>query len=584
MESIFFCILNTDLPIRGDLRVFREQGRFVYFSKDSYEDKDFIILKFGDIYEAVPLCGDDYKTIIENYKIYGEDCFAKLEGDFAVIIYSKKEKKLIAGRDKFGVKSLYYYHDEKIAAFSSRTLSFFEYLPVKKEANERKHFLYVGSHYRYFDASREETFFANIFSVKQGHFAYLEHGKAAQKCYWDLELLDLSNSSEEDLKAGYISLLSESIKSRLAKSRNPAFMISSGMDSSTVVALSSRILNRKLNIFTTVFEEDVEYNEANEITAAAKKFGEKWNRLAVKGNDIKNDLEKILGLSNEPFATITQMLHYYLTKEVKAQGFDSVFGGLGGDEANCGEIEEYLLFFADLRSEKLEERLKKEIGGWIKNHGHPLYPKSRKVAEDFLGKSIDFKSCGVNYLDEERFSRYVNILNVDFKDRNFNKPVLVYPYDSYLMNKLYQDLFFETIPCVLRAEEFNLNNFGLKGRMPYFDGKVMQYGFSIPVKLKYKNGANKAILREAMQDILPDETVHNFVKKGWNAPFNKWLKAYLKDSIYSILSEPTERQKKVYNLSLIKRLFEEHLADRTNHMMFFWQLLNYEMWYRIHFG
>ncbi len=584
MESIFLCISNADLPVRGDLRVFREQGRLVYFSKNSYEDEDFIILKFGDIYEASPFCEDDYRTITENYRTYSEDCFTRLEGDFAVIIYSKKEKKLIAGRDKFGVKSLYYYRDEKIAAFSNRTISLFEYLPVKKAANERKHFLYVGSHYRYFDASREETFFSDIFSVKQGHFAYLERGKIIQKRYWDMELLDLSDAGKEDLKSGYISLLSESIKNRLAKSENPAFMISSGMDSSTVVALSSRILNRKLNIFTTVFEEDVEYNEANEITTAAKKFGKKWNRLVVKGSGIKDDLGKILKLSNEPLATITQMLHYYLAREVRAQGFDSLFGGLGGDEANCGEIEEYLFFFADLRSEKQEERLKAEIGGWIKNHGHPLYPKSYRIAEDFFSKNIDFKSRGVNYLNEERFGKYVSILSEDFKGRNYNKPVLVYPYGSYLMNKLYQDLFFETIPCVLRAEEFNLNNFNLRGMMPYFDSKVMQYGFSIPVEMKYEDGANKAILREAMQDILPDETVRNFIKKGWNAPFNKWLKAHLKDSIDLILNEPTGRQKKVYNLPLIKRLFGEHLDDKANHMMFFWQFLNYETWYKIHFG
>lgn len=584
MEDIFFCISKNKQPMCKGLSSFSEKDKFFYFTGNCYEDKDVIIQRYGDIYKNEFSDKDDYEGIKKSYRKYGEDCFNNLEGDFAIIICDKKKLKLLAGRDSFGVKSLYYYQDDSITAFSNNALSFFKYLPINKEANPKKHFLYVGSHYRYFDASRNETFFSNIFAVKQGCFISVDDQKMTEKCFWDLTLLDLGKADREEIKNKYVALLSQSIESRLSKSKNPAFMISSGMDSSSVVALASGILGQKVNIFTTVFEEDVEYNEANEIKPVAKKFGKKWNKLIVKPNNLKNDLENILSLSSEPFATITQMLHYYLTAEVKAQGFDSIFGGLGGDEANCGEIEEYLFFFADLRLKNEEPRLKEEIKGWVKNHAHILYPKSYEIADNFLSKYIDFKSPGVNRLDDDRFGRYVNIFNNDFRDKNFNRPVLVHPYGSYLMNKLYQDLYFETIPCVLRAEEFNLGNFNLKGRMPYLDRHVMQYGFSIPVELKYKGGANKAILREAMQGILPKKTTHNFVKKGWNAPFNKWLKTSLKDSIDAILNKPTVRQMEIYNLVLIKKLFHEHVNDKANHMMFFWQFLNYEKWYRIHFG
>ncbi|MBF0556921.1 MAG: hypothetical protein HQK96_20595 [Nitrospirae bacterium] len=577
MKDIFFCISKKHILNTGSLSLIKSNGGYLCFSENRFENDKYVVLLYGDIYETAPY----HEIIIKNYELHAEQMFSEINGDFGIILYDKKCGCFIAGRDKFGVKSLYYYKDENTVAVSNRIHSFFKYLPIRKIPNERKNLLYVGSHYRHIDAIAEDTFYSGITAIKQGHYIKSEKDSLTSSPYWRLEILDLSRKTRQDIENEYLSILRNSIRRRLLKSTNPAFMVSSGMDSSGIAALASEILNDKVNLFTTVFAEDTEYNEAKEIEPVAAKIGKSWNKLTIDPRGIVEDVVGILKEADEPFYTVTQLMHYYLAKEVSTRGFDTLFGGLGGDEANCGEIEEYLFFFADLKLLGEESLMVEHMRGWVKYHGHPLYPKSYDTAHEYFKKHINFGLHGESLLDLDRYNKYFFVFNRDYADSHYITPKLEHPYKSYLLNKLYQDLYSEVIPCVLKAEEFNLNKFRLKGRMPYFDSNVMQYGFSIPILMKYKNGCNKAVLREAMKWILPDSTINNCMKKGWNAPFNEWLKVFLKDKAIEMLNNSTQRQKAIYNIGEIKKLLQEHLTGICNHMMFFWQFLNYEMWYNI---
>lgn len=555
-------------------------GKYISSFGHIFENDDFLLCFDGDIYTDTISCHED---LCEFYKKNGSDFLGFIDADFSMVLYDKHSGVVLAAVDKFGLKTMYYYEDSECVAFSNRILSLYEFLPIEKVPNPRKNILYVGSHYRHIDALECETLYKDIFALKHHHYAKVEDFNLEVSSYWDLELIDLSKKTTEELKGEYLSLLRASVKARLAKSKNPAFMVSSGMDSSGVAALASEILGEKVTFFTTVFSEDTEYNEATEIEPLARKIAKEWHRLNIDSGGVVETILEVLKNADEPFYTVTQLMHYYLSKEVAKLGFDTLFGGLGGDEANCGEIEEYLFYFADLKQRGDESRLMEDVEGWAKYHGTQIYPKSYDIARRYFDKYINFSKPGENLLDYDRYRKYMDVFNSDFYEANFVTPKLAHPYKSYLRNKLYQDLFAETIPCVLKAEEFSLSHFGIKARMPYFNADVMQYGFSIPIKHKYKNGCNKAILRDAMRGILPDETVENCIKKGWNAPFGEWIKAFLRDTVEDIIAKPTKRQVDIYNLPMVKGLLEEHISGEANHMMFFWQFLNYELWYRTHF-
>jgi len=555
-------------------------NKVIQYSKDNVKiikSESKIALFYGPYYDS-----DEF--IIESLNsLNSKDFLNRLDADCSVVIYELKNDKLYASRDRFGIKSTYYASGNDFIIVSNSSKEILEYGLIEKKPNIKKGLVYVASHYRYIDMPTEESFFENISLVKQANFITCDNQYSIkQEEYWRLELLDLSNKSFEEVGEEYVDTLKSSVAKRLKKSKKPAFMVSSGMDSSSVAALSKSILNENVEFLTTVYEGETEYNEADEIIDLAEKISSKWEKILITDKTILEDINYITQNTDQPFATVTQMMHTYLVRSSVEKGYDYIFGGLGGDEANSGEIEEYMFFFADLRKRGEEELLNKEVEGWKKYHEHPLYPKNHKVLNDYFDKYIDFNSPGMNYLDIDRFNIYKDSVNIEYQV-NIVPPKLDYPYRSYLRNKLHQDLFYEGIPIVLKAEEFNLNAFGLDGMYPYLDKDVMQYGFSIPLNYKYKDGRNKALLRDSIGEYLPKSVTRNCTKKGWNAPFNEWLKTIVKDELFSILNNPTKRQKELYDLNYIQDILEEHLESKNNHMMFFWQFINYEKWYAANF-
>jgi asparagine synthase (glutamine-hydrolysing) len=442
--------------------------------------------------------------------------------------------------------------------------------------NPRQHALYLGSNYRRFGDLQGETYFQHLRRLPfAGRLRHDSHGLRVDQ-YWDLALTNLAHVAPADLGADYVAKLGESVRRRLATCRNPAFTISSGMDSSSVVCLAVEQLGRQVPLYTTTYREETDYNEADDIAVMARQFGSQWHQVLVTGDTILETLRTCLADADEPYATVTQLMHDYLARQARADGYDALFSGLGGDEANAGEIEEYLFFFADLQARGETAARRAHMVGWHAYHDHPLYPKTEAVLQRFFAQQIDFVRPGHNLPNPAYHQSYRAALRAP---PELPPPFMPHPYRSYLRNKLYQDLFYETIPPVLKAETANSRRAGLPTLYPYLDPAVMTTGFSIPLALKYDRGISKALLRQAMRGRLPDAVLDNCRKRGWNAPFNLWVTQSLTPLVEDFIHRPTDRQRDLYDTAAIARYWHEHRAGQHNHMMFFWQLINYELWH-----
>ena len=97
------------------------------------------------------------------------------------------------------------------------------------------------------------------------------------------------------------------------------------------------------------------------------------------------------------------------------------------------------------------------------------------------------------------------------------------PFSSYLKNRTYQDLFRETAPCCLRAEDRQGEAYEIRQVDPFFDHRLAEFMFRVPGNMKIRDGITKRLLREAMKGILPEETRTRVKKTGWNAPAHVWF-------------------------------------------------------------
>jgi len=533
-------------------------------------------------------CNDTYR-FNQLYGRFGfEDSLKKINGDFSISLFNEDTEELFIARDRFGVKPLYYVNSPSHFAFASRPRGLFCVPGLTKEPNRRFVAIFAGAHYRYIDNVSDESPYKQIRQLPAAHFLRVLKGRLHIQRYWDLYEQPNFDKGEAELAAEYQNLLIDSVDKRInSVSGRSAFTLSGGLDSSSVLSCAVHSTGQKQTAFSTVYH-DKTYDESEDIKSMLKSKVQKWNPVEV---DVPNLFDLVDGMvrdHDEPVATATWLSHYVLCNEVSNAGFKNLFGGLGGDELNAGEYEHFFFHFADLKSADKENQYSHEVEKWAEYHNHPIFKKNRSVAEMSLQRMVDIKKPGICIPHIYENSRYQNTINKDYFDLGTFRPEMDHPFKSYLKNRTYQDIFRETAPCCLRAEDRQTTKFNIDHIDPFFDHRLAEFMFRIPGELKINGGVTKVLLRKAMKEILPEETRNRVAKTGWNAPAHLWFSTEkFSQELGDLINSNFFKDLQIYNICMVKSLFDEHrkivkLSENSeNHMMFFWQLINIITWLKI---
>ena len=524
--------------------------------------------------------------LIGLYRAYGfEKALERLAGDYAIALYDGGTEQLWLARDRVGHRPLYYAETPSGVACASRTGSLLAIPEMPAEPNPRFVAVFAGSHYRYIDNVPDESPYAAIHQVPAATIVCFTKGVKRVSRYWQLTEQPEFLESEQELAVQYRELLMDAVRRRLALCSKPAFTLSGGMDSSSVLACAVETAGHKLHAFSSVYT-DKTYDESEEIKTFLDYKVEQWHPVSIEGFDLFATVRNMVEAHDEPAATATWLSHYLLCDAVRLAGFDTLFGGLGGDELNAGEYEYFPLHFADLKCSGNEAQLAHEIAEWASHHDHPIYQKNHAVADQLLARLLDSSAPGRIRVEQERLTRYYRAVSRDYFDLATFVPILDHPFKSYLKNRTYQDIFRETAPCCLRAEDRDCSAFGLAHVDPFFDHRLIEFMFRVPGQMKIRDGVTKRLLREAMKGVLPEETRTRIKKTGWNAPAHIWFSGRGMDLLLDLVHSRVFRERGVYNVAEVVRLIEEHRSivqsgvARENHMMFLWQVVNLELWFQ----
>jgi asparagine synthase (glutamine-hydrolysing) len=515
-----------------------------------------------------------------------EAAMQAIDGDVAVAFLDTRTRRLWLGRDRFGVKPLYYAATREGIAFASQPAPLARLNGVGPAVNRRFTALVAGSHYRTFDNAIEESPFAQVRQLPAAHcLAATPDAAGVAKPYWRLSAKELGSSDEDALADQYRQLLFAAVRRRLDVAPNPAFTLSGGMDSSSVACTAAHLRGRPQAAFSSIYV-DPTFDERREIKDVIDAKLAEWHPVELADDiDILTTIERLVRVHNEPVATATWLSHDIVCQAVAERGHGALFGGLGGDELNAGEYEYFPLFFADLRASGRDDQLEREISAWAHHHDHPIHKKNPAVAQHLMAALTRPGSAGICLPNLERQNRYLAAIDPQWFDLSGFVPVMEHPFASFLANRAYQDLTRETTPCCLRAEDRQSEAHGLVHFDPFLDRELVEFMFNVPSRLKIRDGVTKHLLRKAMRAILPEPTRTRVKKSGWNAPAHVWFSggrglAALSD----IISSAAFRGRGLYNLAEVDRLLDEHRRivssgePRENHMMFLWQLVNLECW------
>ena len=555
------------------------------------EDEENFLIIYGNIFSIdnieIQKNEEINKVVFQLLKKKSfEYVLKKIEGDCSLIFFSKKKKNLYFSRDLFGVSPLYFFKNKQKLVISSKPSLIFNYGFTANLVRKEYLYRYAGLHYRLIDNNPHISPFKNIEQLPASKYA--KYNLVSQKLdiiqYWNLEKTSLTTSTNErELSEIYLEILKESVKKRVSKKGKKIFSISGGLDSSSILCLASDALNEKVDSYSVTYD-DQEYDERSEIQDITSLRSKKWHNFEIKTKlDLEKKLSRMIEINDEPIVTATWYTHFLATEKIKSKNYNLIYGGLGGDEFNAGEYEYFTFFFADCLKNK-KDFLSTEIEFWEKYHNHKVFKKNKRIALDSINKFTDLKKSGLCKIDYKRSFKYLDCLS----KKKFNDIKLDYdlhcPFESYLNNRTFHDLFYETLPCCLRAQHRHHSFFDMETINPFLDRKVAEFMFGIPYHLKIKNGVTKHLLRLSMKNILPETTRTRIKKTGWNAPAHLWFTGRNLEFVRDELVSKKFADKEIYNVKNVLRILNDHesiikkKSNKENHMMFIWQLVNLILW------
>jgi asparagine synthase (glutamine-hydrolysing) len=539
----------------------------------------------GELFGADDREGDA-AGIAAFYRSHGfEGALTRISGDFALALHDERTGRLWVARDRLGLKPLYYASSPAGFTCASQPAALLHVPGVEPRINRRYAALVAGSHYRTFDNAPDEAPFASMHQLPAAHYLEVSpDGAVRSGRYWQLAEEVAPLASEDELAERYRTLLLEAVERRLRRARRPAFTLSGGMDSSSVLCCAAELAGRRQHAFSSVYT-DPTFDERAEIRDVVEARVEHWHPVELGADlDVIGTVRELVAIHNEPVATATWLAHHFVCREVAVGGFDALFGGLGGDELNAGEYEHFPMFFADLEAAGRSEELAREIERWAAYHDHPIHRKDAAVAKAMVGQLIVPGSRGVCRPNLERQRRYAGVIRREFFDLADFVPVMEHPFSTFLANRSFQDLTRETTPCCLRAEDRQCTAAGLRRYDPFLDHEVVAFMFNVPGALKIRDGVTKWLLRQAMRGLLPEATRTRVKKTGWNAPAHVWFTGRGLEAVRDLVRSQRFLARGIYEPAVVERLLDEHQsivesgAARENHMMFLWQLVNLDAW------
>ena len=513
----------------------------------------------------------------------------RLNGDFALAVYDVDEDRLWAARDRVGAKPLYWAQVADTVAISSQPRPLLRLSGVSQALNDKFVALFAGSHYRCFDNDPERSPYEGVRQLPAAHYLEAHDGAVRIARYWDLHDENDLDGTEADLAEQYRALLVDAVRIRLEGAPQPGFTLSGGMDSSTVLGCAVAITGEKQHAWSSVYD-DAMYDESADIRTILDATVREWHAVRIGDPDVLPIIGDMIAVNDEPIATATWLSHYELCRRAGRGGaeFQTLFGGLGGDELNAGEYEYFFFFFADLAAAGDDARLRHETAKWIEYHNHPIFRKSFALMQRNLERLADLRTPGRCLPDEARLLKYARAVHRDYWDVAAFRPVMDHRFRSYLKNRTYQDIYRETAPCCLRAADRHGTAFGLEIRWPFFDYRLMELMFRVASTMKIRDGVTKHLLRLATRELVPEATRTRIKKTGWNAPAHQWFAGRNRAALLDLIHSQRFRERGVYDCQEVERLVAEHhdlvSGERVaeNHMMFIWQLVNVELWMQHH--
>lgn len=519
---------------------------------------DLVVIANGEIYNYIELrqelrargcrfgTDSDCETILHLYAEYGIDGFRRLHGMFAFALFDRRAQRLVLARDRLGIKPLFLTRSGSAWMFASEIKGL---LPCLKRAPSVDAFAlaqYLHAGY----VSDPDTLLQGIQSLPPGCIAIIgADGTMRQERYWDLNAVEPFTGTEGEAQEQFSQIFDETMREHVRADVPYGLFLSGGVDSGTLASVFSERGVESFNTFAIGFPGTHRHNELDAAEWVARRFGFAHHRIEVAPQELEQRVAEAVWAADslifDPALLPTLILAEAAARELKV-----VFTGEGGDEVFAG----YGRYRVQSPGRRLAALLDRRGGG--------LQLKSRWSTQAA-------RLCFGDELNAGSHQRRIAVCRAWTRTKR---------HWGHIRRRQYVD--FQTgLPDELLVKvDRALMAYGVEGRVPYLDHRIVEFGFSLPDEMKIVRRQRKVFLKRWAEQHLPKD--HLYAKKrGFYVPIGGMFSAALLEQLQRLLPEaPAVREwfRPDGVSQLLRRQMEKgDVAEEV------WSLVLFCLWHRL---
>lgn len=544
------------------------------------EELKSILIKRGHLFKT----RTDIEVILHGYEEWGLDCIDKLDGSFAFVIWDEFNERIIAARDRFGEKPLFYSMINNVFYFSSEIAPLLQVLPGQREMDPvgldlYLSYLYILPPYTIYKDIKQLSAASYLAVDRSG---YLEINK-----YWQLSFSKQSQQSEDSIIFELKSLITSAIEKRLRSDVPFGALLSGGIDSAVVVAAMREISNQEIDTFT-IGTTDPNMDETDRASIIAKKFGTKHHVFKVEPN-ASEILPKLIKHYGQPYADSSAIPTYYVSALAR-EYVNVVLTGDAGDHIFGGFRYRYAWFLQQLKGYPRQLRILLSETTNLLNHYPPNKFTQRLANIDkyvrLTESEVFATSYSLGFIHHKQNlynSSFTEKLNTDNAIRYYKQIYNSGDGPSLLDRWMSADISTMLTGDVLNKVDIASMSRSLEMRAPFLDRKLADFSGKIPALMKIPGGKQKALIRKAYKDILPASTL-NHRKTGFSVPVHHWLKNDLSVYIDRLILEGKSEILETYlNVTAVKDIIIRQRKGDYTLTSQVWALFNLVLWEKMFF-
>lgn len=474
----------------------------------------------GEIYNYVELRSEladrgcrflttsDTEVLLQAYLTWGTDCFRRLNGDFAILIYDRRRGRLVGARDRLGIKPLFFASLPGRLVLASEMKALCA-LPAVWRTDAEAAYRYLAADFP-IPGEVDRTFVESVRSVLPGHWFEADPGKSGirQHRYWSVEEAPRS-APKGDAADGFFALLQDSVRIRMRADVPLGSFLSGGLDSSSITALAAKE-KPGLRTFSASFP-GTSVDEGPAIRSLSRQLGVANEMHLFRASHFADELERLVYLQDQPFQTLNVYSQFKVIEFAKKARMKVVLDGGGSDEL-LGGYGDYLLPAAADSGERT-----RGVVEFLKET--PAALARKRTAASAAARRVPYIAASLRAAAGRDAKAVDRPFPAGYKGRwrgSYLKHALRDSLVSSWMNKC---LWWDN-----RYLDLSGMAVGVEIRVPFQDHRLVEYALSLEPSDLVRKGKTKAVLRDAVRGLLPASIVDNPRKIGFEFPFCDMLR------------------------------------------------------------